>query len=113
MSKQRRNKFVLLHEKDNVLACCEAAWSGEHVEIDGKYFTLNENIAVGHKLARNKILTGEKILKHGAAIGSATQDLEIACHVHLHNIKSDYIACHTRAGHLNKNQHLEIEENKS
>lgn len=60
------NKFVQLHPHDNVIVCCRSAQKGE------------------------------QILKYGASIGSATEAIKTGQHVHLHNMKSDYIASHTR-----------------
>ena len=39
---------------------------------------------------------GEKISKYGAPIGSMTLATPKGGHVHLHNMKSDYIATHMR-----------------
>jgi (2R)-sulfolactate sulfo-lyase subunit alpha len=69
---------------------------GTPIEIDGNRVLLSEDIHVGHKIARLPLKTGEKILKYGAPIGSLTADVPIGGHVHLHNMKSDYIASHTR-----------------
>ncbi|HRJ73596.1 MAG TPA: SAF domain-containing protein [Terrimicrobiaceae bacterium] len=41
------------------------------------------------------IRTGEKILKYGVPIGSATCDIAFGEHVHLHNMKSDYLPTYT------------------
>jgi hypothetical protein len=37
------------------------------------------------------IAQGEKVLKYGLPIGSATRDIEAGEHVHVQNLKSDYI----------------------
>ena len=50
----------------------------------------------GHKVARNAITSGSKILRYGLSIGSATEDIAAGSHVHTHNIKSDYLASHHR-----------------
>ncbi|HCV05750.1 UxaA family hydrolase [Pseudoalteromonas sp. SSMSWG5] len=90
------NKFVLLHEQDNVIVCCQAAYLGEAITIANDELTLNTDVTVGHKVACRAIQKGEQILKYGVPIGSATDDIEKGQHVHLHNMKSDYIASHTR-----------------
>lgn len=91
-------RFVLLSEKDNILVCCAHVAAGESVQLEGRFVTLSQEIPVGHKLARRAIAPGERIVKYGAPIGSATIDIKCAEHVHLHNMRSDYISSHTRQG---------------
>ena len=89
-------RFVLLHPSDNVLVCCSRVVAGESVVLEGKSVSLHTEINVGHKVARVDIAKGTRIIKYGAPIGSATDDIAFARHVHLHNMKSDYIPSHTR-----------------
>ncbi len=89
-------KFVLLNSTDNVLVSCQTTKIGELVMIDEKYCEMMTLINVGHKIARKPIIKGEKIIKYGVSIGSAIANIAIGEHVHLHNMKSDYISSHTR-----------------
>ena len=68
-------RFLLLNPLDNVLV---AATATDHVPL-------------GYKVARCAIATGEKIIKWGAPIGSATCAVVAGEILHLHNMKSDYI----------------------
>lgn len=68
-----------LHPLDNV-----------HIVVDA-----GANIEIGHKVAACAIEAGEKIIKYGVPIGSATEKIEIGAHVHLHNMKSDYLPTYT------------------
>jgi len=96
--------FILLHPLDNVLVCIKPIKPGQTVDIDGNSYTLPNSLTVGHKVARSNIGAGEKIIKHGVPIGSAVRDIHVAEHVHNHNIKSDYIASHSRDDiYLNEN----------
>ena len=52
--------------------------------------TLAADLPLGHKLARRPIAAGEKIVKYGAPIGTATEAIAIGTPVHVHNVKSDY-----------------------
>lgn len=90
-------RFVLLVDSDNVLVCCDRVSAGEEVVLEGQHVTIEVEINVGHKLARTDILTGNKIIKYGAPIGSAVENIAFGQHVHLHNMKSDYISSHTRS----------------
>ncbi len=49
------------------------------------------DIGPGHKVALCEIAAGEKVRRNNVAIGSATEDVAAGEHVHLHNLKSDYI----------------------
>lgn len=89
-------KPILLHPDDNVLVLAQAIAAGQAVEIDGVTLIAPQDVAVGHKIARRALAAGDKILKYGAPIGSMTAPAAIAAHVHMHNMKSDYIASHTR-----------------
>ncbi len=92
MSKSRNKKTAIhIHQDDNILVACNAFTKGEILKIEGKNIVLLNDIAMAHKIAFSKILKGDKIRKFGSAIGSAIKDIEIGEHVHLHNMKSDYI----------------------
>lgn len=90
------SKFLLINNADNVLICCQLAFSGETINIDGLNYTLEKLIDVGHKIARTTIAKQQKVIRYGVPIGSATADIKAGEHVHMHNIKSDYIPSHTR-----------------
>ena len=87
---------ILLHPDDNILVVTAGLAPGDGVTIDGEAVRVAEPIAVGHKLARRGLLPGDKVVKYGAPIGSMTAAAERGAHVHLHNMKSDYIASHIR-----------------
>jgi len=88
--------LILLHPDDNVLVCVAPIGAGDAVTIDGVAVAAAEEIVVGHKVARRALAQGEKVLKYGAPIGSMTRPVERGGWVHMHNMKSDYIASHTR-----------------
>lgn len=87
---------VLLHQADNILVSCRDLPAGARLCIDHQPVILKESIPLGHKIARHHVAKGEKIFKYGAPIGSASTDIALGEHVHLHNMKSDYIPGHTR-----------------
>jgi len=89
-------KPILLHPDDNVLVLAGPIAAGQVIEIDGASHTAPGDVAVGHKIARRALTVGEKILKYGAPIGSMTAPAQAGEHIHMHNMKSDYIASHTR-----------------
>ena len=68
-------RLLRLHADDNVLTAI--------VAIDA--------VPLGHKIAARGIAAGERIIKYGAPIGSATLAIAAGEHVHTHNVKSDYL----------------------
>lgn len=89
------SRLLLLHGDDNVLILRAAIDAGETVMVGGTPVTVDARIGMGHKLARRPIAEGEKVLKYGAPIGSATRAIAPGEHVHLSNLKSDYTATHS------------------
>ena len=87
---------ILLHPDDNILVAAAPIRAGDPITVDGETFPALADIGVGHKLARRDLAVGEKISKYGAPIGSMTLATPRGGHVHLHNMKSDYIATHMR-----------------
>ncbi|WP_158968639.1 UxaA family hydrolase [Paraglaciecola sp. L3A3] len=90
------SKFVLVNKADNVLICCQPVKPGEVVVIENLEYTMTTSIDVGHKIARTAISKQQKVIRYGVPIGSAIIDIKAGEHVHMHNMKSDYIPSHTR-----------------
>ncbi len=90
-------QLILLHPDDNVLICVAPIAAGDVLPISGGTIPAREGITVGHKVARGMLSVGDKVIKYGAPIGSMTAAAGTGEWVHMHNMKSDYIASHTRA----------------
>ena len=89
-------KIILLHPNDNIVVVVAPLMEGEEVLIENQPVRITQSIGVGHKIARQSLKVGDKILRYGAPIGSLVADVEIGQHVHMHNMKSDYMPSHTR-----------------
>ena len=89
------SRLLVLRDEDNVCVACTVIEAGTSLSIEAQTVTLDETVYVGHKVARRPIKALDKILKYGAPIGSATQDIAAGEAVHTHNLKSDYIASYT------------------
>jgi (2R)-sulfolactate sulfo-lyase subunit alpha len=88
-------KLIKLHPLDNVQILVADVEPQEYLIINGQATLIQEFIGIGHKIADQMISPGQKIIKYGVPIGSATAVIEIGRQVHLHNIKSDYIPTYT------------------
>lgn len=87
--------LLLLHPDDNVLVLRGRVRAGDRLTIGGQTVIAAADLPLGHKVARRAIAVGEKILKYGAPIGVATQEIAAGAHVHTHNVRSDYTPTYT------------------
>jgi (2R)-sulfolactate sulfo-lyase subunit alpha len=87
---------LLLHPDDNILVARRDIAAGERVELDGETMLIPKAIELGHKLARRDIAAEAQVLKYGAPIGSMKTAVARGEHVHVHNLRSDYVSSTTR-----------------
>jgi len=100
------SRLLRLDPLDNILVTIQTLEEGESVIIAGRSVTVPSKLTLGHKLAARDIRCGEKILKYRMPIGSATRDIAAGEHVHLHNMRSDYMDTATmQARHSLPDQH--------
>ena len=84
------SRLLLLSPDDNVFVIRSPVAKGEEIAVSGRKVKVAGQVGLGHKIARHAIGKGEKVVKYGAPIGSATRDIAPGDHVHLDNVKSDY-----------------------
>lgn len=84
---------VVITEKDSVAVATVDLKKGNIAKmfIGNEVFEieLKEDIKFGHKFAIKNIKKGEHVLKYGESIGTATKDIFVGEHVHVHNVESD------------------------
>jgi len=88
-------RLLRLSPRDNVCAATATIAEGDSVLIDGRPVAVDQRIPTGHKVAVASIASGEKVLKYGIPIGSATANIRPGEYVHTHNLKSDYLPTRT------------------
>jgi altronate dehydratase len=91
-------RLLLLDARDNVFVARARLRAGETISVSGIAVTVPADIPLGHKIARRTITPGDKVLKYGAPIGSATLAIQTGEHAHVHNIKSDYTPTYSLVG---------------
>lgn len=91
----KSRKLLRIHRDDNVLIVVSPIKAGDRDHMDGREIVFVQDIAIGHKVAARDIKAQEKVYKCGVPIGSAKEMIPAGGHVHLHNLKSDYIATYT------------------
>jgi hypothetical protein len=84
-------RLLRLHAADNVLTVVATLEPGDRLRIGDAEIAVPKRLPMGHKIAARPIVSGEKIVKYGAPIGSATCAIAAGEHVHTHNLKSDYL----------------------
>jgi (2R)-sulfolactate sulfo-lyase subunit alpha len=91
----KSSRLLRIHRDDNVLIVVRAIKAGDCDLVDGHKVLFTHDLAIGHKVAAREIKQGEKVYKCGVPIGSAKDTVPLGGHIHLHNLKSDYIATYT------------------
>ncbi|MHC4178018.1 MAG: UxaA family hydrolase [Planctomycetota bacterium] len=91
-------RLLRINPEDNVAVATTTLETGESVTIDGRPVTLPDRVPTGHKLALVPIAVGEKVIKYGSPIGSATCDVHPGDYIHTHNLRSDYLPTYTLDG---------------
>ena len=89
-------RLLRLHSADNVLTVISTLEAGENICVGDATVAVAARVPIGHKVAARAIAAGERILKYGAPIGSATCAISAGEHVHTHNVKSDYLPTFSR-----------------
>lgn len=89
------DKLFKINPLDNVYVVRQLVEEGETLVIDSQTFISKKELGLGHKVAACAIPLGERVIKFGIPIGSATENIGFGDHVHLHNLKSDYIPTYT------------------
>ena len=81
-----------IHPDDNVVVALLDLPKGSHLEaaqpIANEGILAQDAIPFGHKVAIADINQGQSVMKYGASIGVATEDIAPGQHVHLHNLRS-------------------------
>ncbi len=91
--------YVRLAPADNVVVLTRNVTVGDtFAGADGSSWTMLEPIDTGNKLAARAVAAGEKVIKLGMPIGTATAAIAAGELVHTHNLRSDYLAIEPQDG---------------
>ena len=78
--------------QDNVVVALSDLAQGTRLELAASAPDLNvvsvDAVPFGHKIAIVAIQQGQPVIKYGASIGLASQDVTPGQHVHVHNLYS-------------------------
>ncbi len=94
------SRLLLLSPDDNCVIATTTLPAGTELTLEGERVVLAATVALGHKLARQALSAGDKIVRYGAPIGHVTRAVSKGEHLHTHNLESDYLPTYTLdAGH--------------
>ena len=79
---------IVISAEDNVATALEAIDAGQVVRVGGSTVTALDPIPRGHKIALRAIHAGERVVKYGSPIGTASTAIAAGGHVHTHNVAS-------------------------
>ncbi len=94
---ENANLLLQLDPKDNVRIARRELKKGEILSVSGIRTELPQKVGLGFKVAAKTIAPGDKIIKYGVPIGSATRMIAPGEIVHVHNMKSDFSTTYTIA----------------
>ena len=90
--------LILIAHGDDVLVAVRDLDAGIHRTSDGGTALVRESVRLGHKVAVRDLAKGERVVRAGMSIGSATTAIRAGAWVHTHNLASDYIATFAHRG---------------
>lgn len=84
-------KALAMNKSDNTATAINDLAGGQTVSVligeKRVDIKLMQDIPFGHKFALKPIAKGEQVIKYGAPIGLATDDIGAGTHVHSHNLE--------------------------
>jgi len=82
-------RIIRINDRDNVAVATVEIPAGATMTLPEGQITVKEQIPAGHKMALDKILESENVIKYGYPIGHALRDIMPGEHVHTHNLKTN------------------------
>jgi altronate dehydratase len=83
--------LIRLFEQDNVAMATQTIAPGTKLEVGGITLVALDPVPFAHKIALSDIAKDAQVLKYGVPIGRAREAIEAGRHVHVHNLRSDYV----------------------
>ncbi|MDN4501103.1 altronate dehydratase family protein [Alteromonadaceae bacterium BrNp21-10] len=81
--------LLQLHATDNVAIAMQDLAAGSQLDMGAVTLTLNHDVTQGHKVALTDLKKGDNVIKYGAPIGYALDDIKQGDWIHTHSIKTN------------------------
>lgn len=85
---ERMQDFIKINREDMAAVALKPLEKGTSITVDHTEITLLEDIPQGHKFALCDIVKGTPVVKYGATIGYAKEDILKGNWIHVHNLKT-------------------------
>lgn len=82
-----KKSILKVHPYDNVIVALRDLAQGELVEMEGKTYSINENIAAKHKFAETGLKPGDDIIMYGVLVGKAQYYIPAGSQISTLNVK--------------------------
>ncbi|MFT4062981.1 MAG: altronate dehydratase family protein [Edaphocola sp.] len=82
-----KKKVLKVHPNDNVVVALQDLKAGEAVSLDGKDYTLLEDIKAKHKFYEHDLQQGDHVIMYGVLVGKAQYDLSAGSLMTTENLK--------------------------
>ncbi|MFB7756076.1 UxaA family hydrolase [Streptomyces sp. NPDC056121] len=89
-------ELLLLAPVDDCLVLRTALPRSHWLSVSGRKVRLDDDLPVGHKIARHDLPAGAPVRKYGAVIGRTTRAVAHGENLHTHNLESTYMSAHRR-----------------
>jgi altronate hydrolase len=84
--------IVYLHGNDNVCVAAHDLPAGATISAGGRSVQLAEPVKLGHKIALDRIASGQPVVKYGQIIGFTTDEVAPGAWIHTHNLTAGQFA---------------------
>lgn len=81
-------EIIKIHPNDSVCVALKPLPKGGIIHVNGQKVILLEDVPQGHKFALKDIKKGEPVMKYGASIGLAKEDIMEGAWIHTHNVRT-------------------------
>ncbi|RDY31029.1 UxaA family hydrolase [Lachnotalea glycerini] len=81
-------EIIKIHPNDSVCVALKPLPKGGIIHVNGQKVILLEDVPQGHKFALKDIKKGEPVMKYGASIGLAKEDIMQGAWIHTHNVRT-------------------------
>jgi altronate hydrolase len=89
-----KKSVLKVHPADNVIVALRDLSKGEEVQLNGRTYTLAEDIAAKHKFTEHDFKTGDKIIMYGVLVGKVQYDIHAGTRISTSNVKHASTAFH-------------------
>lgn len=79
-------RYVRIHERDNVLVALQDIYAGERIEMDGIQVLTLETIPAKHKVAMQAFQPGDDIIMYGQLVGRASRAIAPGQRIRTENV---------------------------